>query len=804
MITTPTGDEAVRDEEAMALVDESMPVIEGREREEGSLDALREMNDGLQHDVDALVMRKDIEDAMATSPSKDVYPIHARLKEIGDVIAEAERDVGELKATKVPEKQQGDFSVIIPSLKEPRGGEDRGAAMTRYREVDLPRIAANLSARLPHMQFSVVGMYLNVSFKRAEFVGDVFSTAGTLGGDFGNSDVNKGRRVVLDYSSPNTAKTMHVGHLRSTVIGEILNRLMRATGAITYGINHIGDWGTQFGQLVVACELWGEEVKAEVDPEKEPVKYLSKLYAKIKTAIKEEEATGTTDLADRSRARFAGLEKGDAGAVKMWQEFRRLSLVEFERMYERLDIKGLDLALGESFYEAKMAAPEQAAIDAGLVEKVSSGAMILKLNTPVDLDKAIEAGLVEHFEGAGEAILRVNSSNISGLDDLNKGMSGRGLEISCFWKVKSLVLEKLGMAAPKSKDGVTTVKAVGTLSAEDALAENLIVRDEAGEYKQVEEGSKSLALSLARKAGLIKNVDGVDKLTFEDLPSCVFRASDGRSVYVTRDAAALRHRKEHFKATDVLYIIGNEQRLHLSQLFEMSRRIGDIEGHEPQHVPFGMMKGKGGGKISSREGAGGLSEFLDELAAAAEAIVRKRENLVNTSTDAEIHKVAEQIAVGALVFANVSQDIARDINFDPEAMMKFEGQTGPYIQYTAVRLNSLLAQSGAAVLAQANAGAGEVIDLNGVEIKDGEYKLAKTLAEFVDVVESSANRKSPHFLAEYLLRLSAECNNLYTSGPKLRDLGEKDKKYYLGLYKSIQIVLHRGMKLLNIPIPEKM
>lgn len=800
MITTPKGDEVTLDEGVgvNGLVVEAGS--EGREQD-GSLDALREMNDGLQHDVDALVTRKEVEAATANPPSKDQYPIHSRLKEIEVVICETEGIDEKLTAIKVPEKQKGDFSIVIPGLKEPKDGEDRRVAIQRYREVDLPRIAANLSVRLPDMEFSVVGMYLNVSFKRAEFVGDVFSMVGSLGKDFGNSDANKGRRVVLDYSSPNTAKTMHVGHLRSTVIGEILNRLMAATGAITYGINHIGDWGTQFGQLVVACELWGEEVKAEIDPEAEPVGYLSRLYAKVKGAIKDEETNGSTDLADRSRARFAGLERGDPEAVKMWQEFRRLSLVEFERMYQRLDIRGLNLALGESFYEDKMAAPEQDAIDQGLVEKVQSGAMILKFNTPVDLRKAIEAGLLEYSEGAGELVLKPNSSNVSGLEDLNKGVLGRDLEISCFWKVSPAALERLGMTAPKGKKSVT-IKAVGTLTLEDVLVQKLITRDEAGEYKQAEEGSKSITLSLARMVGLLKQVGGEDKLIFEDLPSCVFRASDGRSVYVTRDAAALRHRKEHFKATDVLYVVGNEQRLHLSQLFEMSRRIGDIKGDEPQHVPFGMMKavqaGGGSAKISSREGAGGLGEFLDELATAAEGIVRKREELVSTSTEAEIRKIAEQIAVGALVFANVSQDIARDIKFDPEAMMKFEGQTGPYIQYTSVRLNSLLAKSGF------DASADSPVNLEGVEIKDGEYKLVKMLAEFVDVVESSANKKSPHFLAEYLLRLCAEFNNLYTSGPKLKDLDDKNKKYYLGLYKAVSVVMQRGMELLNIPIPKKM
>ncbi|MEK7672313.1 MAG: arginine--tRNA ligase [Patescibacteria group bacterium] len=761
----------------------------------GSLDALRLMNDGLQQEVRELVMRKDVEAATSTPPTKEEYPIHSRLKEIKDVISEMEGEVGELKVSKVPDNLRGDFSIIIPDLKEPKDGEDKGAAIQRYIKVDLPRIAANLTSRLPHVQFSVVGMYLNISFKRQEFVGDLLSSVGNLGKNFGNSDVNKDRRVVVDYSSPNTAKTMHVGHLRSTVIGEILKRLMEATGAIAYGINHIGDWGTQFGQLVVAYEKWGEEVKDQIDPGKEPVKYLSELYKRIKTAIKQEENDGKTDLAESGRARFAGLERGEEEIVKLWQEFRRLSLIEFERMYERLGIKGLDLVLGESFYEDKMAGPAQDAVKAGIVEQNEQGAQVLRLNSYVDLDKAIDCGLIEQSEEVGQLTLKPTSTQFSGLQPLNKGEIDGGLGINTFWKIDSTQAEGLGLK-PSGEKTAVTIKAVGNLALREALAAQLLTLSIAGERQPAGDKRKFITLDIARKAGMIKTVDGIDKLVLEDLPSTIFRTTDGRSVYITRDAAALRHRREHFKATDLIYVIGNEQSLHLSQLFEMARRIGDIKGDEPKHVDFGMMKTKGGAKIASREGAGGLSEFIDELTSAAEAMIRERKTL-ESSTPQEIHTIAEKIAIGALIFSNVAQDISRDVEFDPQAMMQLEGQTGPYVQYTSVRLKSLIAKAGVEEDSSAT-------DLSDIQIKDSEYKMARTLAEFVDIVEAAASRKAPHILAEYLLRLSSEFNNLYSGGPKLKDLDDKNKRYYLSLYKSISTVLQRGMELLNIPVPEKM
>lgn len=189
-----------------------------------------------------------------------------------------------------------------------------------------------------------VSGYLNFFLNREEFIKDVISTALNQQNRYGSRDLGKGKNIVIDYSAPNIAKPFHVGHLRSTVIGNSLYRIFQFLGYNSIGINHLGDWGTQFGKLIVAFKRWGSKKSIENGG----IKELMDIYVKF-----HEEAEKDHSLEDEARDWFVKMENGDKEALQLWQWFKDISLNEFNKVYDLLGIK-FDSYAGESFYEDKM------------------------------------------------------------------------------------------------------------------------------------------------------------------------------------------------------------------------------------------------------------------------------------------------------------------------------------------------------------------------------------------------------------------------------------------------------------------
>ena len=193
---------------------------------------------------------------------------------------------------------------------------------------------------------------------------------------YGAPDMGKGKTVVLDYSSPNVAKPFHIGHLGTTVIGHALKRLHEFAGYKCVGINYLGDWGTQFGKLIVAYRKWGSREWVEENG----IDGLVQLYVRINNAISGNEAEGIAPdpaLADEARAEFHKMEMGDEENIALWQWFVKISLDEYEKTYRQLDIT-FDSYKGESFYTDKMPAQVQKLRDMGLL-KIDNGASIVDL-----------------------------------------------------------------------------------------------------------------------------------------------------------------------------------------------------------------------------------------------------------------------------------------------------------------------------------------------------------------------------------------------------------------------------------------
>lgn len=235
-----------------------------------------------------------------------------------------------------------------------------------------PAIAAELAGQFPSLQLlervEAKGGYLNFHLSADQLAGQVLQAVLTAGAAFGNSPQGAGRNVVIDFSSPNIAKPFGVGHLPTTMIGNSLSRLYQALGYNVIRVNHLGDWGTQFGALIVAYLNWGENDPLQSDP----VQKLYRLYVRF-----HQEEEQHPELRDQARAWFKRLEDGDAEARRLWDLFCSTSLRTLQQLYQQLGVE-FDYYTGESFYVDMLPATIERVRAAGITE-VSDGALIVPL-----------------------------------------------------------------------------------------------------------------------------------------------------------------------------------------------------------------------------------------------------------------------------------------------------------------------------------------------------------------------------------------------------------------------------------------
>lgn len=478
--------------------------------------------------------------------------------------------------------------------------------------------------------------FLNIKLNRVLLSKNVLNTVLLEKDNYGTSLVNKDEVIAIDYSSPNIAKSFGVGHLRSTMIGNAIKNLYLKTGAKVIGINHLGDWGTQFGKMIVAYKLWGnkEEIK------KNPIIELQKLYVRF-----HDEEQNNKELEQMGRDAFKKLEENDPEMIELWTWFKEESLQEFMRVYDKLNVS-FDSYHGEAFYNDKMDAVINELEEKNLL-KIDDGATIVDL---------------EQF----------------------------------------------------------------------------------------------------------------------NLPPALIKKSDGATLYITRDLAALFYRHYTYNFTKVLYVVGNEQKLHFEQLKAVTKLMG--YNFDIHHIGFGlvMIDGK---KMSTRGGKfKRLEEVIDQaIIDAKDAITEKNPNLENKDM------VAEAVGIGAIVFNDLKNDRNLNVDFNLKNMLKFEGQTGPYLQYSSVRIASILKDNN---LNQ------DLIDFNYFN-EDHYYNVVKHLAIFPNIILRSCEQHFPSILAKYLLSLAQEFNHFYGKQKILVD-DQKHLHTNLALITAIRYVLNEGMRILGI------
>lgn len=567
------------------------------------------------------------------------------------MIEEIKQQIKECLEKYYKETYNVDANIIVEEPKNPAMGDIALPMFTMIKTLKkpVPEITKEASDVISK-SFDVIeninptGPFINIVLNKALISDHIIKDVFEKKEEYGTSTIGCGQTVVLDYSSPNIAKSFSVGHLRSTMIGNSLKLILNRCGYKTVSINYLGDWGTQFGKMIVAIEKWGnlDEIK------KDPINQLGKLYVKINNEEKDH-----PELAEESREAFRKIELGEKKYVDMWKWIREESLKESEQIYKLLNVS-FDSYNGEAFYNDKM-------------------------------------------------------------DTVVKELEDKGLLIE-------------------------------------------------------DQGAKIVELG-------------------DSIPPALIKRSDGGTLYITRDLAAVFLRKKEYNFDKALYVVGGEQKLHFTQLKGVLAKMGHEDlADSITHVNFGLVL-KDGKKMSTRKG--NVVKLYDILEQAIEAsykqIEEKNPDLENKD------EIARKVGVAAVVFNDLKNFRGLDYEFDINQMVRFDGLTGPYLQYTSVRINSILETNN--------------FDVNNMDtslfIKSHYFELVRQIASFKQIIEKAANEYSPNIIAKYLLAIAQSFNKFYAL-EKINVSDEKVRNTNFALAYAVRTIINEGLALLGIESVEKM
>ena len=294
-------------------------------------------------------------------------------------------------------------------------------------------------------------------------------------------------------------------------------------------------------------------------------------------------------------------------------------------------------------------------------------------------------------------------------------------------------------------------------------------------------------IALLAEKNLLSASEGAEvvDLSEESMPPLLIRKSDGATLYATRDLTAAIYRQENYQFAKALYVVGQEQTLHFKQVFYTLKKMGFSFAEEMEHIPFGFIL-KNGKKMSTRKGGLVLLEkVLQEAIQLAEQNIEEKNPQLKDK-----QQVAEMVGVGAVIFHDLRNERMTNVEFSLQDMLRFEGATGPYVQYTYARACSILHKAGG------YHGAVEGLD------DPFSWQVVKRLLEFPDIIEKSFHHNEPSAIAKYLIELAQDFNKYYGQAKILQVDAELGSR--LALVSSTAIVLKEGLRLLGIGAPEQM
>lgn len=304
-------------------------------------------------------------------------------------------------------------------------------------------------------------------------------------------------------------------------------------------------------------------------------------------------------------------------------------------------------------------------------------------------------------------------------------------------------------------------------------------------------------IDILDKKGVLKDSQGAKVVEVGgDMPPCIILKSNGSTIYATRDLAAILYRARTYDFDKCIYVVGAEQKLHFKQVFEVAKYIVDEKYQKGLvHVPYGIIRMKSGKKLSTRDGTVVLVDELidDAINKSKKIILEKNPNAENLDT------LAKQIGIGAIIFNYLKSGRNKDIIFDLDEILKFDGETGPYVQYTYVRAKALLEKVGFNI---------NDVDINSISYDklntNTEIELAKKLQQFEKIIRKSAYEYEPAYLARYLVEVATLFSKFYNDC-KVASLEDKElKEARCALVYATSIVIKKGLEILGIECPDKM
>ena len=530
-----------------------------------------------------------------------------------------------------PSPEMGDYAFPCFFLSEKLKEEPHEIAIEIRKKIGNPPISD-----FDDIQTS--GGYINFFLNRKEMARKAVWEIITQKEKFGKINLGKRKKVLVEFSDPNIAKPFGIGHLRSTIIGNSIANIYEFMGFKVIRINYLGDWGTQFGKLLLGYEKFGDEKKLQ----KNPLKHLLNIYIRVNKKIYEKQ----------SKELFRKLEEGDKKLLMLWKIFKEISIEELEKIYKILGVK-FDVYSGES--------------------------LAIK-----NVDKV----------------------------------------------VKNLKEKKL------------------LKKSEGALIVNL------------EEHSLGI---------------------------CVIKKSDGATTYMLRDLATVIERYKKYKFKEMIYEVGQEQKLYFQQLFKILELMEYEWAKNCIHVEHGFYLGKNGKRFSTRKGKTVfLEDIINKTISFAEKEIKKRDKKILKE---DLKERTLKIAIAAIFYGDLKNNRRNNIVFDIKKFVSFEGDTGPYLQYSYARASSILKKT-------KNNDKFEIYDLEPKEIE-----LSKKLLEFREVILASYRNLSPSLIANYSYQLAQIFNEFYHA---CQVIGSKQESFRLALVEAFRQILKNSLKLLGIKTLEKM
>ncbi len=505
----------------------------------------------------------------------------------------------------------------------------------------------------------------------ASYLNDMQSDEGRLGCDKAKNP----KTIIVDYGGPNVAKPLHVGHLRSAIIGEGIKRIGKFAGHNMIGDVHLGDWGLQMGLIITELKLrkpelvYFDEAYEGEYPKEAPftISELEEIYPAASGKSKTDEAYKEAALAATNE-----LQQGRRGYRALLAHILEVSVTDLKKNYEKLNVS---------------------------------------------------------FE---------------------------------LWKGES-------DAQPYIPDMVAKMKADGfAYESEGALV-----------------------------------VDVKEESDTKEIPPCIILKSDGASLYSTTDLATLVMRMEDYNPDAVIYITDKRQELHFNQVFRCAKKTGIVRPEtELVHIGFGTMNGKDGKPFKTRDGGVMRLEYLieeiyEEMLKKILENQKTKDNLDISMEEAQA--TARKIALAAIKYGDLSNQASKDYIFDIDRFTSFEGNTGPYILYTIVRIKSILAkyESTGKSLADCRC---------TIEAAHNEHEkdLMLSLSRFNAVVENAYEENAPHKICAYIYELSNAFNGFYHGTKILSESDENVQKSYIGLLELTRSVLEISIGMLGFEAPERM